>query len=127
MPPRLLQREVEFYFISVARKLNPLYNPMYWMGLKAATHPKFTWTDGFCPGPEAAKGHYLNWGTEPVSGTKEPNNSTNLCGAADYFEATNVTATLTINWAWNDQHCTQKLASMCWRPPRELLIKTLAG
>jgi hypothetical protein len=120
LPCRLpTQIDAENYFVR-ARLLHPIYYPKYWLALQStnATWPTFKWTDGFTPGPDGYTGAYTNWGVR-TDGAKEPSTKGHLCGVADFLLARNVTATLAIQWGWNDVSCSGSYPAMCWQPPRE--------
>jgi hypothetical protein len=56
------QQAVEQFYVDGGMLLpNFARHSTYWMGLRAATWPRFTWLDATLPAPAAAS--FINWGT----------------------------------------------------------------
>ncbi len=91
-----------------AGSLMPGFHSFYWLGLAAATWPRFAWTDG-TPGPNTTT--YNHWGYYMPQNIIEPNNlfPPELCAGANASQAYDRA------WGWADTSCATSAPFVCRR------------
>jgi hypothetical protein len=111
------QAAVEQYYVTNGMLLpNFIGHSTYWMGLRTASWPRFSWLDATLPAP--ASTNFINWGSYMPGSIAEPNNlaTSENCAVANFTQSTNPTAA----WKWADAVCEDANIFMCEMVPPQL-------